>query len=87
MRDLSALGQRATLSLKVDNDTLNDLVLAKVMLKNVGAAPIPPEDFRERLSVSVRLPARRPSVTDRVPSGVFVAQMGIRHQQVSADGI
>jgi len=56
MKDLSVLGDRVNLSLTMDNQTIDNLIIAQAFLRNVGGAPILPSDYHENLSVSVRNP-------------------------------
>jgi hypothetical protein len=54
MRDLSTLGERVSLSLHVEDQTANNLVIAHSYIRNVGKTPIVPADYTQPLSVSVR---------------------------------
>jgi hypothetical protein len=56
LRDLSSLGERASLSLQVEHQTINNLVIAQALIKNVGKTPILPSDYVQPLSVSVKTP-------------------------------
>jgi hypothetical protein len=54
--DLSSLGDRVTLALKMKDQTLNNIFIAQASLHNVGSAPVLPADYIERLRVSVSRP-------------------------------
>lgn len=56
--DLSLLGNQATLSIKIKNETLDNLVLKKTWFTNAGKSPILPEDFHENLRVETSKPWR-----------------------------
>lgn len=56
LSDLSALGERATLSLQVENQTIDDLLISQAYLQNVGDAPIVESDYHENISVTVNEP-------------------------------
>lgn len=56
MSDLSALGEKVRLSLTVENETVDNLVISKAYLKNAGNSPIIPDDYHENISVSVPEP-------------------------------
>jgi hypothetical protein len=58
MSDLSPLGEKVRLSLEVDDETVDNLVISKSFLKNVGNSPIIPDDYHENISVSVPDPWR-----------------------------
>jgi hypothetical protein len=54
--DLSALGEKASVSLRVADKTLDHLVLMQAFFKNIGDVPILPEDYHEKLRVAVKEP-------------------------------
>jgi hypothetical protein len=56
MKDLSALGDRVSLSLRVEKEVINNLVIAKAILRNSGTVPILPNDYHEKLSINVQKP-------------------------------
>lgn len=56
--DLSALGNRARLSLRVENHTFSNLFIAQSYIRNVGKVPILPSDYTQPLTVSVKDPWR-----------------------------
>lgn len=56
--DLSLLGDQATLSIKIKDETLDNLVLKKTWFTNAGKSPILPEDFHENLRVETSKPWR-----------------------------
>lgn len=56
MTDLSALGSKADLSLKIDGRTADNLLISRVSIRNAGSSPILPADYYERLGVAVRPP-------------------------------
>jgi len=62
MKDLSAIGDRVTLSLKVKGQLINNLIIAKGYLSNTGAVPIVPSEYHENLSINVKSPWRIISV-------------------------
>ena len=67
MSDLSALGDRVRLSLRIDGQTMDHLVIASAFLENVGDAPILPDDYHQNLSVSVTYPWRIVAVENSQP--------------------
>jgi len=58
LQDLSILGSRVTLSLQAEGHAIDNLVIAKGFLRNVGGTPIVPNDYHENLSVNVDPPWR-----------------------------
>jgi len=80
MHDLSALGDRVSLSLKIEDKVMNNLVIAKAILRNVGAVPIVPSDYHEKLSVNVGKPWRIVSVEN---SNEFYRGVQLRWRRVS----
>jgi len=56
MRDLSILGDRVTLSVRIEEETLDNLVIARTALQNVGTTPILPTDYHQNISVNVLKP-------------------------------
>jgi hypothetical protein len=57
LRDLSNL-RSSTISITVGDETFNNLVISHTFLKNIGDAPIVPDDYHRNLSVSVTAPWR-----------------------------
>jgi hypothetical protein len=80
MRDLSALGDRVTLSLKVEDLVINNLVIAKAFLRNAGAVPILPSDYHEKLSIGVQNPWKIVSVEN---SHDIASSIELRWKRVS----
>jgi hypothetical protein len=64
MKDLSALGEVARVSMLVGSDTLDNLLIAKANLRNVGKAPILPTDYHEKISVNVEPPWKIVSINN-----------------------
>lgn len=56
LRDLSALGDRVSIYIKVEDQTFDNLVIARAYLLNAGSSPILPSDFFENLSINVETP-------------------------------
>jgi hypothetical protein len=56
LRDLSALGDPATISVIVENQTFNNLVIVEAIFSNAGEVPILPSEYHKNLSVSVNEP-------------------------------
>lgn len=56
LADLSALRDEASISVILKNQTLDNLVIGQAYFRNVGAAPIVPDDYHENLSASVKKP-------------------------------
>jgi hypothetical protein len=56
LSDLSPLGDRATLSLKVENQSIDNLVIVESIMRNIGNSPILPSDYHGPLMVSVSSP-------------------------------
>jgi hypothetical protein len=44
LRDLSALGDKVTLSLRLENQSIDNVTIVKTWLQNVGHTPILPTD-------------------------------------------
>ena len=80
MRDLSALGDRVTLSLRVEDQVMNNLVIAKAFLRNAGAVPIVSSDYHENLSITVKKPWKIVSVEN---SKDFVPGIEFRWRRIS----
>jgi hypothetical protein len=64
MEDLSALGDKVDLSLRIENQVTDNLFIAKAWLNNVGTAPILPSDYYEKISVNVPTPWKILAVED-----------------------
>lgn len=56
LNDLSPLGEGAVLSLKMKDDMLNNIVIGETSIRNAGRSPVFPNEYDERLSVSVSSP-------------------------------
>jgi hypothetical protein len=56
LRDLSALGNKATLSLNVEDQHINNLLIAQSFISNTGRSPVLPTDYYEPLRVTVPFP-------------------------------
>ena len=69
MSDLSPLGEKVRLSLEVDDETVDNLVISKSFLRNAGNSPIIPDDYHENISVSVPDPWRIVAV--KSPGGMI----------------
>lgn len=67
LRDLSSLGERVSLSLQVEHQTINNLVIAQAFIENVGKTPILPSDYTQPLSVSVKTPWKIVAVANSKP--------------------
>ena len=53
---LSALKDKATMSVTVEGETYDNIVIAQAYFVNAGTAPIVPAEYHEKLSVSVDSP-------------------------------
>lgn len=62
MKGLGALGDRITFTLRVEEQTLNNLFISYAFLRNTGSVPIVPTDYHENLSVNVPPPWKIVSV-------------------------
>jgi hypothetical protein len=82
MKDLSALGNRVTLSLKVENQVMDNLVIAKAFLRNIGAVPILPSDYHEKLSITVNKPWKIVAVEN---SHDFFQAIELRWKRIAND--
>lgn len=56
MEDLSALGDKVALSLRIGNQTTDNLLIAKMRLRNTGTVPILPSEYHENFSINVHKP-------------------------------
>jgi len=56
MSDLSILGDKIALSLKVEDQVINNLLIKKALLRNIGSSPVLPSDYYENLSINVETP-------------------------------
>jgi hypothetical protein len=65
LRDLSGLGARASFSLQLENQKLNNITIATTWITNIGGIPILPGDFYEKLSVTVDKPWKIVAVENR----------------------
>jgi hypothetical protein len=64
LRDLSALGKKVTLSLRVENLAIDNLAIVKALLHNAGRTPILPSEYHENISVNVQKPWKILTVED-----------------------
>jgi hypothetical protein len=65
LRDLSGLGERASFSLQLENQKINNITIATTWITNIGGIPILPGDFYEKLSVTVDKPWKIVAVENR----------------------
>jgi len=56
IRDLSSLGDKVSLSFRMGDQTIDNLVIARAWLTNAGTSPILPSDFYQNISVNVEQP-------------------------------
>ena len=56
LKDLSALGDKVSLTIRAQNQTIDNIVIVKAWLRNVGRTPILPSDYHESVSVNVKKP-------------------------------
>jgi len=80
LRDLSTLGERASFSLRLEKQTINNLVIVRASLENKGGVPILPTDFYEKLSVSVDKPWKIVAVENR---SIISPKIQLRWKRVS----
>lgn len=71
LSDLSRLGDKVCLSVLVQGETINNLVISKAMLQNIGSNPVLPSDYSESISVNVRKPWKILSVeNDQIQNSI-----------------
>ncbi len=56
MKDLSVLGDKASLLIHMQNQTVDNIMIVNAWIKNVGKDPILPSDYYENISVNVEKP-------------------------------
>ncbi len=56
LRDLSGLGGKVSLLIRSQTESIDNIVIAKAYLRNVGRTPIVPTDYYEKISVNVKKP-------------------------------
>lgn len=56
LNDLSGLGGKVSLVISPQNQSVDNIVIAKSWLKNIGRTPILPSDYHENISVNVKPP-------------------------------
>lgn len=54
--DLEALGERVNVSIVIDGDPFDHVLISGFSIANIGASPVTPEDFHKPLSVTVDPP-------------------------------
>ena len=65
---LSGLGDKAVISVTVEGQTFNNIVIKQAYFTNKGNSPIIPSDFYNNLSVSVNTPWKQISSSKAQPS-------------------
>lgn len=65
MSTLSLFAGKARISLQMENENINNLVISDAMLKNAGTSPILPKDYYENISVNVKKPWKILAVEDK----------------------
>jgi hypothetical protein len=81
LRDLSGLGDKVALSLKVEDEILDNIVVVQALFSNIGQAPIVPSDYHENLSVTVSDPWKIIEVETR--SRMLTKTIPLRWQRIS----
>ena len=56
LKDLTTLGDRATIMVTVEDEAFDNIVIAESLFKNAGEVPILPNEYHKKLSVSVNAP-------------------------------
>jgi hypothetical protein len=56
LSDLSGIGDTVSLQIRSQTESIDNIVIAKAYLKNVGRTPILPSDYYEKISVNVKKP-------------------------------
>ena len=80
LRDLSLLRNEAQLRLKMGEQAVDNLLIGRAYIENVGKAPILPSDYYENLSVSVPNPWKILAVTNSVENSSYI---GLNWKRVS----
>src|SRR5262245_193224 len=56
MQDLLGLGEKITLSLRIADQTIDNIIIVRAWLTNVGAAPILRTDYDQNITINVKKP-------------------------------
>lgn len=80
LRDLSAFGERASFSLRLEKQRIDNLTIVGAWITNKGGVPILPSDFYEKLSVTVEKPWKIVAVENR---GIFSPEIRVSWRRVS----